>query len=194
MPAACRISHTVDGATVRPSLVSSPWIRRYPHSGFSVARRMTRRAVLETVGGRPGLRRVLASYFLAASLRCQASSVAGVTGKTPVQRLRGMSRASAANHAGRPTRTVSARHCGAAPRSRAGAQAAQRPSPGRHGTPGQLGRVPSASVQVDDLRQHPASQPSLRPVKVATASVISHFSIRAAQGPPSRSRSRGVPG
>ena len=35
---------------------------------------------------------------LAASLRCQASSVAGATAKTSVQRLRGMSRASAANH------------------------------------------------------------------------------------------------
>ena len=34
------------------------------------------------VGGRPGLRRLLVSYFPAASLRCQASSVSGVTGKT----------------------------------------------------------------------------------------------------------------
>ena len=42
---------------------------------------------------------LLVSYFFAASLRCQASSVAGVTGKTPVQRLRGMSRVSAANQA-----------------------------------------------------------------------------------------------
>ena len=42
-----------------------------------------------TVGGRPGLRRLLASYLFAASLRCQASSVAGVTGKMSVQRLRG---------------------------------------------------------------------------------------------------------
>jgi hypothetical protein len=49
-------------------------------------------------GGRPGLRRPLVSYFLPASLRCQASSVAGVIGKIPVQRLRGRSRASAANH------------------------------------------------------------------------------------------------
>jgi hypothetical protein len=32
---------------------------------------------------------LLVSYFLAAGLRCQASSVAGVTGKTPAQRLRG---------------------------------------------------------------------------------------------------------
>ena len=97
MPAARRISHTVDGATVTPSFVSSPWIRRCPHSGFSLARRTTRRAMPGTVGGRPGLRRLLVSYFLAASLRCQASSVAGVTGKISVQRLRGRSRASAAN-------------------------------------------------------------------------------------------------
>jgi len=38
------------------------------------------------------------SYLLAASLRCQASSVAGVTGKTSVRCRRGSSRASAANH------------------------------------------------------------------------------------------------
>ena len=50
------------------------------------------------VGGRPGLRRLLVSYLLPASLRCQARSVAGVTGKIPVQRLRGRSRANAANH------------------------------------------------------------------------------------------------
>jgi hypothetical protein len=33
MPAARRISHTVDDAIVTPSLVNSPWIRRYPHRG-----------------------------------------------------------------------------------------------------------------------------------------------------------------
>ncbi len=93
MPAARKISQTVDGATVTPSLVSSPWIRRCPHSGFSCARRTMSRATPGTVGGRPGLRRVLVSYFVAASLRCQARSVAGVTGKTSAQRLRGMSRA-----------------------------------------------------------------------------------------------------
>ena len=37
--------------------------------------------MLRTVGGRPGLRRLVVSYFIAASLRCQAGSVAGVTGK-----------------------------------------------------------------------------------------------------------------
>jgi hypothetical protein len=51
---------------------------------------------------RPGLRRLLVSYFRAASLRCQASSVAGVTGKTSAQRLRGMNRVSAANQARSP--------------------------------------------------------------------------------------------
>jgi hypothetical protein len=31
--------------------------------------------------GRPGWRRLLVSYFLAVSFRCQASSVTGVTGR-----------------------------------------------------------------------------------------------------------------
>jgi hypothetical protein len=48
---------------------------------------------------RSGLRRLLVPYFPAASLRCQASSVAGVTGRTSAQRPRGTSRASAANQA-----------------------------------------------------------------------------------------------
>ena len=89
----------MDGATVTPSFRSSPWMRRCPHSGFSLARRTTRRAMPGLVGGRPDLRRLLMLYFFAASLRCQASSVAGVTGKTSAQRLRGTSRASAANQA-----------------------------------------------------------------------------------------------
>jgi len=56
------------------------------------------RAMPRTVGGRPGLRCLLVSYFFAASLRCQARSVAGVTAKTSIQRLRGWSRASVASH------------------------------------------------------------------------------------------------
>jgi hypothetical protein len=47
------------------------------------------------------LRRLLVSYVfaasLSASLRCQTRSVAGVIGKTSAQRLRGISRASAAS-------------------------------------------------------------------------------------------------
>jgi hypothetical protein len=38
--------------------------------------------MLRTVAARTSLRHLLVSYFLAASLRCQASSVAGVTGNT----------------------------------------------------------------------------------------------------------------
>ena len=64
------ISQTVEGATLTPSFVSSPWIRRCPHRGFSLASRTTRRAMLRTVGGRPSARCVLVSYFFAASLRC----------------------------------------------------------------------------------------------------------------------------
>jgi len=55
--------------------------------------------MLRMVGGRPGRRRVLVSYFRATSLRCQASSVAGVTGKTRAHCRRGMNEASAANQA-----------------------------------------------------------------------------------------------
>ena len=46
--------------------------------------------MLRTVAGRPGGRRLLVSYLLAASLRCQASSVADVNGRTPGQRRRGI--------------------------------------------------------------------------------------------------------
>ena len=59
---------------------------REDHSGMIPARqavqaRSSNRAPLGTVGGRPSLRRLLVSYLPAATLRCQASSVAGVTGK-----------------------------------------------------------------------------------------------------------------
>jgi hypothetical protein len=145
MPAACRISHTVDGATARPSLVSSPWIRRYPHSGFSFASRTARQAILRTAGGRPGLRRLLVSYFLPVRLRCQASRVAGVTGKTPVQRRRGISRASAASQARSGGWYRPARRDGAVPRSRAaGPAAARHSSPGPRGTPRRPGLIGSA--------------------------------------------------
>jgi hypothetical protein len=38
MPAARRISHTVDGATFTPSFVSSPWIRRCKNAGETLNR------------------------------------------------------------------------------------------------------------------------------------------------------------
>ena len=61
-----------------PSPASSPWIRRYPHVGFSVARRTIRARRPAAMAGRPGRtgcvvqRRVI-------SWRCQRRTVAGVT-------------------------------------------------------------------------------------------------------------------
>ena len=88
------------------------------------------------------------SYLLPASLRCQASSVAGVMGKISAQRLRGRSRASAANHTRSAAGNAPGRRAGAAPRSRAGAPAAQHPWPGRRRTPGRPGRVPGTSAGI----------------------------------------------
>ena len=41
IPAFFKISHAVDAATITPRPASSPWILRYPHSGFSRASRRT---------------------------------------------------------------------------------------------------------------------------------------------------------
>ena len=100
-----------------------------------------RRAMPGTVGGRPGLRRLLVSYFLAASLRCQASSVAGVTGKTSAQR----------------PADVSAQYRVLVPEHQQ--FSILRQVAGEH----QDGQAEyPAREQVDDLKQHPASQPSPR--------------------------------
>jgi hypothetical protein len=42
MPAACRTSQTVDGATAIPSFTSSPWIRRWPHAPQRILPRVIR--------------------------------------------------------------------------------------------------------------------------------------------------------
>ena len=55
MPLALRISQTVDAATLTPSPASSPWILRYPQSGFSRASRRTSARMLRRVAGRPVL-------------------------------------------------------------------------------------------------------------------------------------------
>ena len=109
------------------------------HNGFSSAMRTARRAMLGTVGGRPGLRRLLVSYFLAANLRCQASRVAGVTGKMPAQCLWVSATPAQRTIPGRQARIVSARRAGVARCSRAGVLAAQRPWPGPRGMSGWRG-------------------------------------------------------
>src|ERR1019366_6499525 len=53
IPAFLRISHAVDAATFTPRPASSPWILRYPHSGFSRASRRTRALMFRRVAGRP---------------------------------------------------------------------------------------------------------------------------------------------
>jgi hypothetical protein len=175
MPAARRISHTVEGATVTPSFVSSPWIWRCPYSGFSFARRTTRRAMPRTVGGRPGLRRSLVSCFFAAGLRCQASSVAGVTEKTSTQRLRGSSRASAAKQA---RSAGSYRTCLTCLHQQLGIlrQVAAEHQDGQAEYP--------AREQVDDLEQHPASEPSPHQTCWRWRRSDTQSSIRAVQGAP----------
>jgi hypothetical protein len=128
-------------------------------SGFSFARRTASRAMLRTVAGRLGGRRLLVSYLLAASLRCQASSVAGVTGKTPVQRRRGMNRVSAVNHA----RSAGSYRTRPAFRRSTAFSCWSTSSPAffawyaEH--QGSQAKSP-AHEQVGDLEQHPASQPS----------------------------------
>jgi len=97
-PASCRICHTVEAAIGWPSLTSSPCTRRCPHIGLSVAMRITSLRIAAAVGGHPGRRRWVKSHLRATSRRCQASSVAGVTGNTSPHRCRGISRDSAASH------------------------------------------------------------------------------------------------
>ena len=109
-----------------------------------------------------GLRRLLMSYLRPASLRWQARSVAGVTGEDPVQCLRSRSHATAANHARRPARPYPA-----------GMPAQHRLVVSEHEQFGVFRAVAAehqdgqaeypARQQVDDLEQHPASQPPLRP-------------------------------
>ena len=125
--------HAELGQLAVDAAVSPQWILFRQADGEAGDARSCRRAA--------GCARLLVSYLPAASLRCQASSVAGVIGKMAALRLRGMSRASAASHTRSAGRTGPGRRGGAAPRSRGGARAARHPSPGRCGISGQRGRV-----------------------------------------------------
>ena len=163
MPAARRISHTVDGAIVTPSLASSPWVRRCPQSGFSFARRTARRAMPGTVGGRPGLRLLLVSYLLAASLRCPGQQRRGRDGEDfgpapareqPCQR--------GEPH---PVRWLVPDPAGVPAQDRVLVPQHQQLSILRHVPAEQQDSQAEypANQQVDDLEQHAASQPSRRP-------------------------------
>jgi hypothetical protein len=58
MPAACRISHTVDAAIACPSRANSPRILLWPQAGFSRAIRTISALTEVPVDGRPGRRRL----------------------------------------------------------------------------------------------------------------------------------------
>lgn len=77
-PWSLRIRHTVDAPTRCPSPTSSPWIRRYPHVGFSVAISSISRRVPAAVSGLPSLRRGRVQWR-ATRRRCHRNKVSGVT-------------------------------------------------------------------------------------------------------------------
>ena len=99
MPAACRISHTVEAAIACPSRASSPWILLWPQAEFSRAIRTIGVLTEVPVDGRPGFRRSVYVHLRATRSRCQRRIVAGVTGKTSGHRRRLTSRDSAADAA-----------------------------------------------------------------------------------------------
>jgi len=96
-PCARRIVAMVVAETLIPRPRSSPWIRWYPHLGFSLARRRTRLRVSGSMGGRPG-RRWRFVHFLATSRRCHRRSVSGQT-RNERQAVRGRTLLAAARKA-----------------------------------------------------------------------------------------------
>ena len=98
IPAALRIPQTVECATLWPSLINSPWMRRCPHRGFSAAIRRISAFTTARVDGRPGGLRT-GAYLHATSRRCHDNRVFGVTGNTSSQRTRGIRPDNAANNA-----------------------------------------------------------------------------------------------
>ena len=118
--------------------------------------------MLRTIGGRPGLRRLLVSFFPAASLRCQTRSVAGVpgenigpapAGKKPGQRGEPHPVSRLIPH----TPGVTAQHRVLVPEHQQ--LSFPRPVPAEHQDSQAEYR---ANQQVDNPEQHSASRPSPR--------------------------------
>jgi hypothetical protein len=123
MPLLLRISRTVDAATFTPRPASSPWIRRYPHPGFSRASRRIRVRMFRRVAGRPVLPRMdLAAQRRRTMSRCQRRIVSGVTSsRSPWRRAFGITLSKAASSArsaqfkcGRAAAAVAVRRAGGA--------------------------------------------------------------------------------
>ena len=113
MPLVLRISHTVDAATLTPGSASSPWILRYPHSGFSRASRRTRALMVWQVAGRPVLPRLdLAAWRRRRMSRCQRRIVSGVTSSlNPWRSTLGITLSKAASRARSAQFTCGRRSC-----------------------------------------------------------------------------------
>jgi hypothetical protein len=135
IPACCRISQTVEAATLMPRTSSSPWMRRYPQDVFSRARRSTSRRMERTVRGRPGcLGRDLAAWRRASRSRCQRSTVSGRTSsRNRLSTSRGRACSRAARNARSPgqNRGRVVPSCAPAPRSGDATPGSPRPCPGR---------------------------------------------------------------
>jgi len=94
-PARASSRRTVDGDTAKPSLASSPLIRRWPKRGFSRASRSARACSSAVTGGRPRWP-VCCRHFRRTRARCHRSSVRGVTARMP-RTARGRWQAAAAS-------------------------------------------------------------------------------------------------
>src|ERR1022692_3828957 len=78
---------TVDSAIWKPSFSNSPWMRRAPHSGFSVLIRRMSSRTSRTTRGRPGRPRDFQRQYVRNPARCQRRIVAGWTTRDKPSRL-----------------------------------------------------------------------------------------------------------
>ena len=113
MPLVLRISQTAGAAIVTPSPASSPWILRYPHSGFSRASRRASTWMFRRVTGRPILPRMdPAAQRRRTMSRCQRRMVSGVTSsRSPWRRVLGITPSRVASSARSAQSTVVRRGC-----------------------------------------------------------------------------------
>src|SRR5207302_6130363 len=68
---------TVDWATSKPSINSSPWIRDAPHFGFSLPIRRMRSRNSRSIFGRPARLRDFQRQYAVKPARCQGRMVSG---------------------------------------------------------------------------------------------------------------------
>ncbi|SEG89493.1 hypothetical protein SAMN05444920_106459 [Nonomuraea solani] len=148
MPAAYRISHTVEAAIGWPRRANSPWILRCPPVGFSRAIRVISALTGGRVPGSPGRLLFVKVHLRATRLRCQRRIVAGMAGNISATGGGGPAAITPPARAGRrDPAAVGRRADGGAPGSHDGAPTAQRPWTGQRGPVPSAGRTrPSSTV------------------------------------------------